>query len=66
MSETESAHGTLAPVDRTWNAQRFLTLFVVTLGIAFVILFVIASLPDDFGWDPFAHDLRHSLESSSM
>lgn len=69
MSEpAESAHGKLSPVDQQWTGNRFMALFVATLGAALVVIYVIASVRSgDFSWEPFAHDVvRHTLETSSM
>lgn len=68
MSETESAHGKLSTVDQEWTGERFMLLFVATLGAALGVIYVIASLKTgDFTWHPFAHDLvRHTLESSAL
>jgi len=68
MSEPESAHGKLSRIDREWTGNRFMLLFVVTLGTALCIIYTIASLKTgDFTWHPFAHDLvRHTFENSSL
>ena len=68
MSEPESAHGKLTPVDRRFTGPRFMVLLAGTLLVALTIIFLIASVKSgDYGWYPFAHDLeRHTLETSSM
>ena len=68
MSEPESAHGKLTPVDQKWTGSRFIALLFATLGVALVVIFVIASVKSgDYSWHPFAHDLeRHTLETSAM
>lgn len=68
MSEPESAHGKLSPIDQQWTGIRFVVLIAVTLTIALIIIFVIAGLKSgDFSYAPFAHDVvRHTLESSAL
>jgi len=68
MAEAESAHGKLSKVDQEWNANRFLVLLVVVLGVAFAIIYSIASLKSgDWSWYPFAHQIDpHVIESSQM
>lgn len=68
MSEIESAHGKLSPVDQAWTGSRFIGLLLVTLTIALIVIYTIASVKSgDFSWHPFAHDLeRHTLESSAL
>ena len=68
MDEPESAHGKLSKLDQKWTGERFMLLFVATLGTALVVIFVIASLKTgDFTWDYLAHDLvRHTIESSAL
>lgn len=68
MSEPESAHGKLSPIDQQWTAIRFVVLLAVTLTIALIIIFVISSIKSgDFSYMPFAHDIvRHTVESSAL
>ena len=68
MSEQESAHGKLSAVDKKWQGNQFMVLFVITLGICLVIIYTIASIKSgDWSWHPFAHDIvRHTIDSSSL
>ena len=68
MAEAESAHGELSQLDKDWGSTRFLGMIVVVLGIAFTIIYTIASIKTgNWSWHPFAHDLvRHTLESSQL
>jgi hypothetical protein len=69
MTESaESAHGKLSPVDQKWTGNRFMALFVVSLGTALVIIYVISALKSgDYSWHPFAHDIvKHTLETSAI
>lgn len=68
MSEVESAHGKLSPVDQKWTAGRFLMLFFGTLAVALTIIYTIASIKSgDFSYHPLAHDLvKNTIESSSL
>ena len=68
MSEAESAHGKLTPVDQHWTGGRFIGLLAGTLTVALIIIYVIASVKSgDYVWQPFAHDLwKHTFETSAM
>lgn len=68
MSQPESAHGKLTPVDQKYTGTRFMALLAGTLLVALVIIFLIASVKSgDYSWHPFAHDLdRHTFETSAM
>ena len=68
MTQMESAHGKLAPVDQKWTGPRFIALFCVTVAIALTIIYTISSIKSgDFSYHPFAHDLvKHTIESSSL
>lgn len=68
MSQPESAHGKLTPVDQRYTGTRFMIMLAGTLVVALVIIFVMASVKNgDFSWHPFAHDLgRHTFETSAM
>lgn len=68
MSEMESAHGKLSKVDQEFNGPKFLMLLVITLAIAFAIIYFIAGVKSgDFTYSPFAHDpIKHVLEHSSF
>ncbi len=66
--QVESAHGKLSPVDQAWDGTRFMILFVSTLTVALIVIYVIACLKSgDYSYNPFAHDLiRHTFETSAM
>jgi hypothetical protein len=67
MTEVESAHGKLAPVDVKWTGPRFVALLLGSLTVALIVIYVIASIGNDWGWHPFAHDLvEHTFRSSSL
>ena len=57
MTEQESAHGKLSPVDQQWTGPRFIGLLFVSLLIALAVIYFIASVKSgDYSWSPLAHD----------
>ncbi|MDW8246336.1 MAG: hypothetical protein RMJ84_07150 [Sandaracinaceae bacterium] len=52
--------------DEYWNGPRFIALLFITLGIALLIIYVIASIKSgDFSWPFLAHDVKKELPISS-
>lgn len=68
MSEKESAHGELSAVDQAWTGPRFIALLFASLGVALIVIYVIASIKyGDFEWSPLAHDpIKHTFETSTF
>lgn len=47
----------LAREDKNWTASRFISLLLVTLGLAFALIYFISSVgTGDYTWRPLAND----------
>lgn len=57
---TDKNNAALAKVDAEYDGKKFITLLFVSLVIALIVIYVLASIgTGDFSWKPFGNEAKH-------